>query len=60
MPNGVQNRQIRPLWEEEQEIIERAILLCEGNVQRAAEQLQIDSSTIYRKRKRWIDITANV
>ncbi len=50
---SVQNRQIRPLWEEERDIIERAILLCEGNVQRAAEQLQIDSSTIYRKRKRW-------
>jgi len=26
-------------------------------VQRAAERLQIDSSTIYRKRKRWTEAT---
>jgi len=55
--DSVQNRQIRPLWEEERDIIERAILLCEGNVQRAAKRLQIDSSTIYRKRKRWTEAT---
>jgi two-component system, repressor protein LuxO len=55
--DSVQNRQIRPLWEEERDIIERAILLCEGNIQQAAEQLHIDSSTIYRKRKRWIETT---
>ncbi len=52
-----QNNQIRALWEEERDIIERAIKLCNGNIPKAAEQLQIDSSTIYRKRKRWTEAT---
>lgn len=45
--------QIRPLWEQEQAIIERAIALCGGNVVEAAARLGISDSTIYRKRARW-------
>ena len=44
---------IRPLWVEEREIIERAIALCGGNVVKAAAQLGISDSTIYRKRSKW-------
>lgn len=45
--------QIRPLWEQERAIIERAIALCGGNVIEAAARLGISDSTIYRKRARW-------
>jgi len=44
---------IRPLWVEEKNIIERAIVLCDGNVVEAAERLGISDSTIYRKRHKW-------
>ena len=44
---------ITPLWQVEMETIERAIHLCDGNINRAAELLDINPSTIYRKRKRW-------
>lgn len=46
---------IRPLWLEEKDIIERAIQLCEGNVVEAAKRLGISDSTIYRKRQKWIE-----
>ncbi len=45
--------QIRPLWEQERAIIERAIALCGGNVIEAASRLGISDSTIYRKRAKW-------
>lgn len=45
--------QIRPLWEQEKAIIERAIALCGGNVVEAAARLGISDSTIYRKRAKW-------
>ncbi|MDP1903535.1 MAG: sigma-54 dependent transcriptional regulator [Pseudomonadota bacterium] len=48
-----QAAQIRPLWEQERAIIERAIALCGGNVIEAAARLGISDSTIYRKRARW-------
>lgn len=44
---------IRPLWEQERDIIERAIMLCGGNVIEAASKLGISDSTIYRKRAKW-------
>ncbi len=45
---------IRPLWQVELAAIERAIELCDGNIQQAAELLDINPSTIYRKRKKWL------
>ncbi|MFT7128567.1 MAG: two-component system repressor protein LuxO [Gammaproteobacteria bacterium] len=44
---------IRALWLEERDVIERAILLCEGNIPKAAALLDISPSTIYRKRLSW-------
>ncbi|HHK73594.1 MAG TPA: sigma-54-dependent Fis family transcriptional regulator, partial [Rhizobiales bacterium] len=44
---------IKPLWLEEKEIIERAISLCNGNINLAAVYLEISPSTIYRKKQGW-------
>ncbi len=44
---------LRPLWQHEQDIIERAIAACDGNVGKAAAHLDINASTIYRKRLNW-------
>ncbi|MDH3715914.1 MAG: sigma-54 dependent transcriptional regulator [Gammaproteobacteria bacterium] len=44
---------VRPLWFEEQTLIERAIQLCSGNIPKAAAMLEISASTIYRKRQDW-------
>jgi DNA-binding NtrC family response regulator len=44
---------IQPLWLAEKEIIENAITRCQGDVGKAAALLGINSSTIYRKRRRW-------
>ena len=46
---------IRPLWLEEKMMIERAINLCQGNIQDAAKQLDISPSTIYRKKTGWLE-----
>ncbi|WP_321392668.1 sigma-54 dependent transcriptional regulator [Emcibacter sp.] len=46
-------KSIRPLLEQEREIIEEAIRLCDGNISRAAGYLEINPSTIYRKMKSW-------
>ena len=51
-PITVSSDAIRPLWQEEKAIIERAIALC-GNIPRAAALLEISASTIYRKRLSW-------
>ena len=45
--------EIRPLWQEERAVIERAIKLCDGNIPKAAALLEISASTIYRKRAAW-------
>ena len=45
--------QVRPLWLEEKDVIERAVVLCDGNVPKAAALLDISASTIYRKRHSW-------
>ncbi|MBF0175447.1 MAG: sigma-54-dependent Fis family transcriptional regulator [Magnetococcales bacterium] len=44
---------IRPLWQVEMEAIERAIRLCGGNIPQAASRLEINPSTIYRKKLRF-------
>ena len=46
---------IRPLWQEEKDIIEKAVVACDGNVPKAAALLGISASTIYRKRQGWED-----
>jgi DNA-binding NtrC family response regulator len=46
---------IRPLAELERDAIERAVGLCDGNIQRAAGLLGVSPSTIYRKRLAWTD-----
>lgn len=45
--------QIRPLAEVEKTVIEQAINLCEGNIQKAASLLEVSPSTIYRKKQSW-------
>lgn len=52
-------KDIRPLWIEEKEIIERAIEACKGNVPKAAAFLDISASTIYRKKQQWEANNAN-
>ncbi len=44
---------IKPMWQQEQKIIEDAILLFNGNIASAAKALEISPSTIYRKRQSW-------
>ncbi len=46
-------RDIRPLSEVEQRAVEDAIAACAGNVTAAARLLDINPSTIYRKRQGW-------
>ena len=44
---------VKPLWLIEKEAIEEAIALCNGNVPRAAALLEINPSTIYRRKAEW-------
>lgn len=44
---------IRPMWHQEQRIIEDALARFNGNIARAAAALEISPSTIYRKRQTW-------
>ena len=44
---------IEPLWITEKKTIEAAIAACDGSVNRAAKQLQVAPSTIYRKIQSW-------
>ena len=44
---------IVPLWQAEKQLIEQAIEFCGGNIAKAASLLEIDASTIYRKRRQW-------
>lgn len=50
------DREIRPLAEQEREIIEHAITQCDGNIPKAAAALGIAPSTIYRKKMTWESI----
>ncbi|MEM7099122.1 MAG: sigma-54 dependent transcriptional regulator [Pseudomonadota bacterium] len=45
--------ELKPLWQFEKELIERAIDLCGDNVPKAAAALEISPSTIYRKLQSW-------
>ena len=44
---------IKPLWLVEKEAIEEAIALCNGNIPRAAALLEVNPSTIYRRKAEW-------
>jgi two-component system, repressor protein LuxO len=44
---------ITPLWQIEKQAIEHAIIQCQGNVPKAAAQLEVSPSTLYRKLKQW-------
>lgn len=44
---------VEPLWLSEKKAIERAIALCRGNITAAADLLEINPSTIYRKKTTW-------
>jgi len=44
---------VKPLWLVEKEAIEEALALCGGNVPRAAALLEINPSTIYRRKAGW-------
>jgi two-component system repressor protein LuxO len=41
------------LWQIEKQAIEEALALCGGNVPRAAALLEINPSTIYRRKLEW-------
>lgn len=44
---------IVPLWRMEKEHMRRALLVCQGNVARAAEFLEVSKATLYRKIKEY-------
>ncbi|WDR02454.1 sigma-54 dependent transcriptional regulator [Devosia algicola] len=48
---------ILPMWQQEQRIIENAIVQFGGNISMAAAALEISPSTIYRKRQSWADLS---
>lgn len=47
------SRGIQPLWMTEKKVIEQAIAACDGNINRAAQHLEVAPSTIYRKLQSW-------
>lgn len=55
IPPGAPGSPLRPFWRIERDAIEAAIAACGGNVRRAAAFLEIDASTIYRKKQLWED-----
>nr|WP_314261948.1 sigma-54 dependent transcriptional regulator [uncultured Devosia sp.] len=57
-PRAERRQAIRPMWQQEQRIIEDAIASFGGNVSLAAAALEISPSTIYRKRQGWADMAA--
>jgi two-component system repressor protein LuxO len=44
-------KQILPMWVQEGRIIEEALAAFDGNISRAAAALEINPSTIYRRRQ---------
>ena len=44
---------VKPLWQVERRAIEEALALCGGNVPRAAAFLEVNPSTIYRRKAEW-------
>ena len=53
IPTRINPQQVRPLSEVERDAIEHAIESTGGNIQKAAQLLEIDPSTIHRRRKSW-------
>lgn len=51
-PLPMSEADLRPMWLIEQEMIDRALELTSGNVNRAAALLEISPSSVYRKRSR--------
>ena len=47
------NVAVKPLWQVERTAIEEALALCGGNVPRAAAILEVNPSTIYRRKAEW-------
>ena len=45
--------EVKPLWQVEKEAIEQALAVCNGNVPRAAALLEVNPSTIYRRKTEW-------
>jgi two-component system, repressor protein LuxO len=56
--SGATDRPIVPMWMIERDAIERAIETCGGNIGRAAALLEIDASTIYRRKREWARLAA--
>jgi two-component system repressor protein LuxO len=48
-----ESSEIQPLWMTEKAVIEDAIAACDGNINRAAQHLEVAPSTIYRKLQSW-------
>lgn len=44
---------IRPLREVEREVVERALVICSGNITEAARRLGVNASTLHRKMQKW-------
>lgn len=53
-PTAEESGIIEPLHVAERRAIERALAITEGNIQEAARLLEINPSTIYRKRTAWM------
>ena len=47
------NIAVKPLWQVEKGAIEEALACCGGNVPRAAALLEVNPSTIYRRKAEW-------
>ena len=45
------DEKIEPMWQIERDHINRAVDLCNGNIQKAAALLEVSPSTIYRRIK---------
>ncbi len=53
LPVSGDERKVLPMWMQEQRIIENALSAFGGNIAKAAAALEINPSTIYRKRQSW-------
>ena len=49
----LQHGEIEPLWVTEKRVIQRAVDLCGGSINKAAGKLEVAPSTIYRKMQSW-------
>ncbi len=55
-PASPRRQSILPMWQQEQRIIEDAIVSFGGNIALAAAALELSPSTIYRKRQAWAEM----